>query len=54
VDTVHFPESAKNFPLHSNGFYRISGKVTDDFGVYSVEVRTMYKVGYKQRKYANL
>ncbi len=54
VDTVHFPESAKNFPLHSNGFYRISGKVTNDFGVCSVEVRSMYKVGYKPRKYANL
>jgi DNA polymerase III alpha subunit len=54
IDTVHFPEAAKNHPLHSSGFYRISGKVTDDFGVYSLEVKMMHKVGYKQRKYSNL
>jgi len=54
IDTVHFPDSAKNFPLHNTGFYKITGKVTDDFGVYSLEVSRMYKVGFKQRKYANL
>lgn len=54
IDTVHFPDSAKNFPLHNSGFYKITGKVTDDFGVYSLEVSKMYKVGYKERKYANL
>lgn len=54
IDTVHFPESAKNYPLHSSGFYKITGKVTEDFGVYSLEVRKMFKVGYKERKYANL
>lgn len=54
IDSVHFPESAKNFPLHSTGFYRLTGKVTADFGVYSLEVSSMVKVGFKQRKYANL
>ena len=54
IDTVHFPDSAKNFPLHNTGFYKITGKVTEDFGVYSVEVSKMYKVGFKERKYANL
>lgn len=54
IDTVHFPDSAKNFPLHNTGFYKITGKVTDDFGVYSLEVCKMYKVGFKKRKYANL
>lgn len=54
IDTVHFPDSAKNFPLHNTGFYKITGKVTDDFGVYSLEVSKMYKVGFKKRKYANL
>ncbi|MBL0200976.1 MAG: DNA polymerase III subunit alpha [Chitinophagaceae bacterium] len=54
IDTVHFPDSAKNFPLHNSGFYKITGKVTDDFGVYSLEVSKMYKVGYKERKFANL
>jgi len=54
IDTVHFPESAKNYPLHNSGFYKVSGKVTEDFGVYSLEVSKMIKVGYKERKYANL
>ena len=54
IDTVHFPEAAKSYPLHNTGFYKITGKVTEDFGVYSIEVRSMYKVGFKERKYANL
>lgn len=54
VDTVHFPDSAKNYPLHNSGFYKVTGKVTDDFGVFSLEVSKMYKVGFKERKFANL
>jgi DNA polymerase-3 subunit alpha len=54
IDTVHFPESAKRYPLHTAGFYRITGKVVADFGVYSLEARTMAEVGYKHSSYANL
>ncbi|MEO7482355.1 MAG: DNA polymerase III subunit alpha, partial [Ferruginibacter sp.] len=54
IDTVHFPDAARNYPLHNSGFYKATGKVTDDFGVYSLEVSRMYKVGFKERKYANL
>ncbi|MFT3823808.1 MAG: DNA polymerase III subunit alpha [Chitinophagaceae bacterium] len=54
IDTVHFPDVAKRYPLHTSGFYRITGKVTEDFGVYSVAVQSMIRVGYKQRKYENL
>ncbi|MBZ4187653.1 DNA polymerase III subunit alpha [Niabella beijingensis] len=54
IDTVHFPDSAKKFPLHSSGFYKISGKVVEDFGVFSIEVSYMEQTGYKQRSYANL
>lgn len=54
IDTVHFPEVAKRYPLHTSGFYRISGKVVEDFGVYSIEVQKLIRVGYKKRKYANL
>ncbi|HVU84648.1 MAG TPA: hypothetical protein VHC50_07395, partial [Puia sp.] len=25
IDTVHFPDSARKFPLHDSGFYRVSG-----------------------------
>jgi DNA polymerase-3 subunit alpha len=54
IDTVHFPDSAKNFPLHDSGFYRITGKVAEDFGVHSIEVNKMEKVGHKKRIYENL
>jgi len=54
VDTVHFPESLQRYPLRGRGFYLFTGKVVEDFGVYSVEVHYHQKMGYKQRKYANL
>ncbi len=54
IDTVHFPDTARNYPLHTGGFYRMTGKVVEDFGVYSLEVHKMMRVGYKQRSYANL
>lgn len=54
IDTVHFPDAAERYPLHTSGFYRITGKVVDDFGVHSLEVARMIRVGYKQRSYANL
>jgi DNA polymerase III alpha subunit len=53
IDTVHFPDSAKRDPLHTSGFYRVSGRVASDFGVYSLEVHKMEKVGYKNRSYVN-
>lgn len=54
IDTVHFPDSARNFPLHDSGFYRIIGKVAEDFSVFSIEVHKMEKVGHKRRVYENL
>lgn len=54
VDTVHFPVSFQRYPLKGKGFYRISGKVVEDFGFHSVEVSSMEKIGYKERTYANL
>ena len=54
VDTVHFPESAKRYPLDKSGFFRATGKVTLDFGVVSLEVSKMETVSYKTRQYADL
>jgi len=54
LDTVHFPPTLKRYPIEGKGFYRLTGKVVEEFGVYSLEVETMVKVGYKQPKYANL
>ena len=53
IDTVHFPDSAKRHPLHSSGFYKVRGKVAEDFGVYSLEVSYMEKIGYKNRSYVS-
>ena len=53
IDTVHFPPIYKQAPPQA-GFYRITGKVIEEFGVYSIEVARMIKIGYKERKYANL
>jgi DNA-directed DNA polymerase III PolC len=54
VDSVHFPDAARKYPLQDSGFYKVVGKVVEDFGVCSVEVKRMDKIGYKVRKYANL
>jgi len=54
IDTVHFPDVAKKYPINNSGFYRITGKVVEDFGVPSIEVQKMFKVGYKNRSYSNL
>jgi hypothetical protein len=43
-DTVHFPNSARRFPFRGRGFYRLKGKVIEDFGVYSIDVHGMDKL----------
>lgn len=54
IDTVHFPDSLRRYPLNGKGFYRLTGKVVEDFGAFSIEVQQMEKTGYKKRKFANL
>jgi len=46
VDTVHFPESSHLFPFQGKGFYRVTGKVVEEFGVFSVEVSRQEKIGF--------
>jgi DNA-directed DNA polymerase III PolC len=43
-DTVHFPNVHKTYPFRGRGFYLLSGKVTEDFGVYMIEVVHMKKL----------
>ncbi|MGF7038374.1 DNA polymerase III subunit alpha [Mucilaginibacter lappiensis] len=47
LDTVHWPESLKRYTFQGSGFYRMTGKVVAEFGVYAVEVWEMHKIGYK-------
>jgi DNA polymerase-3 subunit alpha len=49
IDTVHFP------PVHAAsppgaGFFRITGKVIEDFGMFSIEVTQVSRVGIRSRQ----
>jgi len=46
-DTVHFPDSLKNYPFKGPGVYLILGKVVEEFGFPSLEVEKMAKLSYK-------
>ncbi len=48
VDTVHFPQVHARNPPRS-GFYKITGRVTEEFGVFAIEVQYVEKVGIRQR-----
>lgn len=48
IDTVHFPAAARRQPLRGKGFYRIKEKVLEEFGVYSIDVQDIQKVGLKK------
>lgn len=54
IDTVHFPESFKAYPLNKTGFYKITGKVVEDFGVYNIEVHHLIKIGLKKEIFAGV
>lgn len=42
-DTVHFPPSLQAYPFRGKGIYEIIGVVSEEFDVYTVEVRKMEK-----------
>ena len=43
-DSVHFPVSAARFPFRGRGFYKIEGKVSEEFDVYTIETDRMEKL----------
>ncbi|MEL6535885.1 MAG: DNA polymerase III subunit alpha [Bacteroidota bacterium] len=43
-DTTHFPPVAKKYPFRGRGFYRLVGKVVEDFGYPMLEVIQMDKL----------
>jgi DNA polymerase-3 subunit alpha len=49
LDTVHFPDAAKQYPLQGRGYYRMTGRVVEEFGVYNLEVTKLEKVGIRKR-----
>lgn len=48
IDTVHFPAIHAAHPPQA-GFFRITGKVIEEFGVCSIEVTRVEKAGLKKR-----
>jgi DNA polymerase-3 subunit alpha len=48
IDTVHFPAIHAAHPPQA-GFYRLTGKVIEDFGVCSIEITRVEKAGLKKR-----
>lgn len=53
IDTVHFPDVYRKAPPQA-GFFRIRGKVVEEFAVYSIEVTHIEKVGLKRRNHKML
>ncbi|WP_143307787.1 DNA polymerase III subunit alpha [Chitinophaga vietnamensis] len=50
IDTVHFPDSLRRYPLQKDGFYILTGKVVMDYGVITLEISHMKKIGYFEDK----
>jgi DNA-directed DNA polymerase III PolC len=49
VDTVHFPDSHAKYPIQGRGFYKMQGRVVQEFGVVGLEVHQLKKIGIKLR-----
>ncbi len=48
-DTVHFPQSLKNYPFRGDGIYLLKGKIVEEFGYASMEVEKMAKMEIRGR-----
>jgi DNA polymerase-3 subunit alpha len=43
-DTTHFPPSLKRYPFKGDGFYKLTGRIVEEFGYPSMEVDIMEKL----------
>lgn len=50
LDTVFFPPTARLYNVNGKGFYAMSGKVIEEFGVYTLDVKYCKKIGIKGRE----
>ncbi|RPE12686.1 DNA polymerase III subunit alpha [Chitinophaga lutea] len=50
LDTVHFPDSLRKYPFMKGGFYILEGRITEEFGVFTLDVSYMRKIGYFEDK----
>ena len=49
LDTVFFPPAAKFYNVSGKGFYAMTGKVIEEFGVYTLDVQHCRKVGIRKK-----
>jgi DNA polymerase-3 subunit alpha len=49
-DTTHFPPSLKRYPFKGNGFYKLSGKIVQEFDYPSMEVDSMIKLPLAEKR----
>ena len=56
IDTTHFPDVLKKYPFRGKGCYRITGKVVEEFGFFSLDVTAMerleFRLKYEEEKKA--
>lgn len=48
LDTVHFQKAALGYPFRGKGIYAVIGKVSEEFGHFTIEVEKMHKMPYRQ------
>jgi DNA polymerase-3 subunit alpha len=46
-DSIHFPPSLRANPFNGRGVYRLWGRITEDYGVFNIEVSRMIKIPYQ-------
>jgi hypothetical protein len=46
-DTVHFPNTLRDYPFRGDGVYLLLGKIVEEFGFASMEVEKMAKLPLK-------
>ncbi len=46
-DTVHFPQTLKDYPFQGDGVYLLLGMITEEFGKATLEVEKMARMPYK-------
>ncbi|MBC7486274.1 MAG: DNA polymerase III subunit alpha [Cytophagaceae bacterium] len=49
-DTVHFPPSLKRYPFKGKGFYKLTGKISEEFNYPTLEVDYMEKLPIVQKQ----
>ena len=52
IGTIHFPQSAEQYPFKGRGVYLMKGRIVEEFGFPSVDVEKMVKLPFiKDRMY---